>query len=205
MRIEMPEISHCFQHPYSSRKKRLVSGGVRAGGHHVAGLLALVADTVLLARAVAGQVADLAAVVALLALGAVAREMTVATARVAGLSTAAGTERSAGTSISTVRLALAGDVANLSALVALSGARAITETDLRGAGVVAIAGDMAGLATLVAGLLLGGLGAFTAHVSVQSTVVAGRSSTLGAFTGLRRKRSWLASSEPRDNASCSLT
>lgn len=65
---------------------------LRAGGHHVTGLLApakllecgrsvsggnsLVADTVLLARAFARQVTDLAAVVALLSLGTVARQVT---------------------------------------------------------------------------------------------------------------------------------
>jgi len=63
----------------------------RAGSHHVAGLLALVADAVLFTWAFTGQVANLTAVVALLTLSAVTRQVTVATARVASLLTTTGT------------------------------------------------------------------------------------------------------------------
>jgi hypothetical protein len=163
-----------------------LSVALRAGSHHVAGLLALVADTVLLTGAVTRQVADLAAVVALLSLGAVTGEMAVTTARVASLLTSTGSVSSLRTAeAATVGGALAGDVANLAALVALSSRSALESTLLgSSAGVGALAREMTGEATSVASLLLHGTSALAAHVSILSTVVANRGSTLGAFTSL---------------------
>jgi hypothetical protein len=171
--------------------------------------ISLVTDTVLLTGAVTRQVADLAAVVALLSLGAVTGEMawriyqqtelhiedisgyrTVTTAGVASLSTITGTVtlRSA-VATTTVRGALAGDVANLAALVALSSSRASRESTLLGssAGVGALAREMTypcvseividrigsqyhtGETASVAGLLLHGTSALAAHVSILCT------------------------------------
>lgn len=49
---------------------------------------------------------------------------------------------------------------------------------------LAISGDMSGLAALVARLILGSLGAFAAHVTLNTTVVALGRSTGWAITGL---------------------
>jgi len=93
----------------------------------VAGLLALVADTLLggLLRTVAGEMANFTAVVALLALGAVARHMAETAARVASLAAATTTiavtacVATAVTACVTTALgAVAGNVAILATLVA---------------------------------------------------------------------------------------
>lgn len=118
----------------------------------------LVADTVLFVGAVAGQMADQTAVVALLALGAVAGKMAVATAGVAGL--AASAVSVAGSTAG--GRALAGDVANLAALVALSSTLSAVSASLLATGLGAVARKMAWLTAAVAGLLLLGTSAFTA-------------------------------------------
>lgn len=161
----------------------------------MAWLLAFVADAVLLAGALARQVADLSAVIALLSLGAVARQVSVAAARVAGLLAAATTTEAAWGwgSVATAAAiggALTGDVANLAALVALgtttlSAAVSVSAgSSSLDAGVGAVTREVTRLVALVAGLLLLRTGAFTAHVSVLSAVVAHRSSALGAVTSL---------------------
>lgn len=175
----------------------------------MAWLLALVANAVLLAWAVAGQVTDLTTVVALLSLGAVTRHVAVPTAGVAGLATTTGTASVAttGAAVSptltvTSLGAVAGNVTDLTTLVtfgATAAAAAATTLTRRSArstattrvGVVstsclvgAISADVASLSTAVAGLLLGWSGAFTAQVSIETAVVAHRVSTLRTFPGL---------------------
>jgi hypothetical protein len=139
--------------------------------------------------AVSAQVAGLAAVVTLLSLGAVARHMADTTARVAGLLalstvTTAVTTTVAGVLVATSLWAVAGDVADLGALVALLG-RSTVGTSTSGAlggWVGAVTADVSWLAacsmlgdgcrlmseslTLVAGLVLWSLWALTAHVSL---------------------------------------
>ncbi|CAD0044582.1 unnamed protein product, partial [Aureobasidium pullulans] len=113
-----------------SRQEQTSKPLVGASGLDVAGLLALVADTVVadLGRAVARKVTDLTAwwlsgrqtVVALLALGAVARHVAETTARVAGL--AAGSAVALALVATLLLLeaaalgAVAGNVADLAAL-----------------------------------------------------------------------------------------
>jgi len=157
----------------------------------MSGLLALIADAVLLRRAVTAQVADLSAVVAFLPLGAVTGKMAVSTARVAGLSlttTAAESTAigllSAEAGLATSLAAVAGNVANLSALVALGAGSAVRGVSALGRSLVALTGEMAGLAAPVAGLLLGGRLALTAQVTVLSAVVADGVSALRALAGL---------------------
>lgn len=164
-----------------SRATILVAGALRLD---VSRLLALVADLLTtsgLLGAVAGVVARLATVVALHAVDTLARHMAVATARVAGLASAT-TE--ATTIVVTVGGlgAVAGNVANLTTLVALGSLAAAAAHG-------AVTGDVAGLAALVAGLvILHGLGAVTAHVALATAVVA-LSRTLGrAVTGLVASR-----------------
>jgi len=162
-------------------------------GDDVAGLLALVADAVLLAGAVTAQVANLAAVVALLALGAVARHVAIAAAREASLGTTTGSTES--TLLSTVAgsSAVAGNVTDLAALVALSAAGGTTTGAVRGSAVVlllrgrlacAVARDVTSLAAPVARLLLCRLGAVTAQMSILATVVADGVAALGALARL---------------------
>jgi len=151
-------------------------------------LLALVADTVLLRRALAGEMADLAAVVALLSLSAVAGKMSVSAARVAGLgallavSTGTGTVSTRGTT----SRALTGDVSDLAALVALSTTTGGTETALAAhlGSLSAVAGKMTRLSAAVARLLLLGAGALAGHVTILATVVADGGTALRAFPSL---------------------
>jgi hypothetical protein len=181
---------------------------LRAGGHHVTGLLALVADTVLLARAFARQVTDLAAVVALLSLGTVARQVTVAAARITGLLTTTSETATLGLATeatsTSVGGALTSDVANLSALVALgttcAGSVTSITTSLDGVGVVAVTRKVTRLVATVAGLFLLGTGTLATHVAVLTTVVAHGSSTLGAFTSLMSR---LAAVVASTTSSCS--
>jgi len=127
-----------------SRQEQTSKPLVGASGLDVAGLLALVADTVVadLSRAVAGKMTDLTAVVALLALGAVARHMAETAAGVAGL-----------TAGSAVALALA--------LVTTLLLEATLLTTLR-----AVAGNVADLATLVAFLTAAHTGTTTGSTTL---------------------------------------
>lgn len=84
---------------------------VGALGLDVAGLLALVASSLGrgLRGAVAGEMSDFATIVALLSLSAVTRHVSIATARVAGLSTAA-TSTSESTTVSALAAAVSSTV-----------------------------------------------------------------------------------------------
>jgi len=179
----------------SPRNLRRLSGlALGAGGHHMTRLLALVADAILLTGTVTRQVTNLTTIITLLPLGAVAGQVTVTTARVASL---LATTRSAAAAAAAVRAtttttteatavggALTSNVTNLTALIAFSTTTALVTTTLGSRGVIALAGEMASLATTVAGLLLLRTSAFTTHMSVLSAVVANRSSTLGAIASL---------------------
>lgn len=121
----------------------------------MAGLLALVANAVLLALAVAGKMPDLATVVALLALCTVTRHVAESTARIAGL--LAVTAISAASAIGG---AVAGDVADLSALIAFSpgttaAATAATRVGVSGGLIGTFTAYVTGLSASVAGFLLG--------------------------------------------------
>ena len=94
---------------------------------------------------------------------------TVTAARVASLLALTEATTVAG---STTSGALAGDVTDLAALVALSTTSAVGTRGGASVGVVALAREMAGLAASVAGLLLLGSGALAAHVAVLTAVVA---------------------------------
>lgn len=168
---------------------------VRASGLNVTGLLALVAHalTLGLSGAVARDVTDFAAVVALLTLSAVTGHVAEATAGVAGLLTTTGTTRTTETTtvsasavttavVTTLR-AVACDVADLSALVALLGT---TTAVVAVATLGAFARKVSGLAATVARLLLGRFLAFTAQVTLAIAVIAGRVSLLRAVLGLVR-------------------
>lgn len=170
----------------------------------VSWLLALIASALAggLRWAVTAQVANLSAVVALLALRAVARHVAVTSAGVAGLSTLVSAV-STSTSTTTVALvetssglvstslwAVTGDVADLRALVAL------LASTLRVSGwstssslsswVGAVTGNVTWLTALVAGLVLWSLWALTAHMTLATAVVALSWATGWAITGLVR-------------------
>lgn len=122
-------------------------------GLDVSGLSALVAGALGrgLRWAVTAQVAGLAAVVALLSLGAVARHVANATAGVAGLLASTVTATVAGSTVAglvTASLwAVAGDVADLGALVALLGRSTIAASSTAlGGWVDAVTADVSGLA-----------------------------------------------------------
>lgn len=157
----------------------LVAGALRLD---VSRLLALVADLLTtsgLLGAVTRVVARLAAVVALHAVDTLARHVAETTARVAGL---AGTTLLLETTTVVVTVgrlvAVAGNVADLTTLVALGG---LAATAAHGA----VTGDVAGLAALVAGLVvLHGLSAVTAHVALAATVVALGRTLSGAVASL---------------------
>lgn len=164
---------------------------VRAGSLDVTGLLALVADALTpgLGRAVTREMANLAAVVALLAVSAVTSHVAESTARVASLRAATTEAAAAAAAVATVVLAaVARNVSDLTALVAflaatlatLGAAVAVTT------GLGAITRDVARLAAAVAGLLLGGQGALAANVALATAVVASRGTLLGAVTSLVR-------------------
>lgn len=123
----------------------------------------LVADTVLLAWAVTAEMADLAAVVALLSLGAVAGHVSVATARVASLSALAEVSTLESTLLESTLVAVTSDVSDLAALVALGSVATLLETTLTLLSwLLALAREMAWLVALVASLLLRSSCAFTA-------------------------------------------
>lgn len=155
---------------------------------NVASLLALVADLLTtsgLLGAVTRVVARLAAVVALHAVNTFARHVAVATAGVAGLAstTAEAALTAAAIGVAEAGLgAVAGDVADFAALVALGRASHATTG---GATHGAVARNVAGLTALVAGLiLLHGLATVTAHVALVAAVVALGRTLGGAIAGL---------------------
>lgn len=167
----------------------------------MAGLMALVAS--LLTRvgflgAVAGEVAVLATVVALGAVDTVTRHVANTTARVAGfLAPAAITAAITTTTTTTIAAitttaaivaafgAVAGDVADLTALVAFlaAGAAAIITATTTGLG--AVTRDVARLSASVAGLrVLMTFRAVTAHMAFVTAVVTFSRATGRAVTGL---------------------
>jgi hypothetical protein len=171
--------------------------------------------TLLRLWAVPTDVTDTGAVVALAALHAVARQVTDATTGVTRfLRRAAVVERTVATSAAattTRRLgALASDVTDLAATVALRAGGSSTaggvivavtaraERAMAKAGVIgifgAVAGDMALLATLVAGLGLGLERAITRDVTISTAVVAGGGALLGAVCRLVAKASTVKTS-----------
>lgn len=173
---------------------------VRALGLNVTWLLALVASALArsLRRAVTAQVSNLSTVIAFLALGAVSGHVSIATARVTSLSALTTTEASATAAVSTTLIvattvatglrAVAGNVSDLGALVALLRSTARRESTTTSSalrcGVAAVTGDVTWLAALVASLVLGTLWAFAAHVSLATAVVALGRATAWAVTGL---------------------
>ena len=163
----------------------------------VSWLAALVAGALSggLGWAVAGEMADLTAVVALLSVGAVAGHVSETTAGVAVLWALllSVTEllllstlllAVTGVLVSTLGSglwAVTGDVSDLGALVALLGGSTEGASTWSGTllgSVLAVAGDVTWLAALVAGLVLWSLWALTGHVSLTAAVVA-----LGWSTG----------------------
>lgn len=159
---------------------------VRALSLNVAALLALVADLLAtsgLLRTVPRIVARLATVVALHAVDALARHVAITTAGVAGLASTATVAAVAAVGVATESGlgAAAGNVALLAALVALSAGLASSSSASLGA----VTRDVAGLAALVAGLVvLHGLSAVTAEMTLAAAVVALGRSLGGAVTGL---------------------
>lgn len=152
----------------------------------MASLLALVADSLALGlgRAVAGNVADLATVVALLALGAITGHVAETAARIASL-LATTISATISASVATTLGTAASNVSNLTAFVAFltagSSSIAIGRTSLR-----AFTRDVASDAAPVARLLLGSYGAFSANMALSAAVVTGRSTLLGAVASLVR-------------------
>lgn len=140
-------------------------------------LLALVADLLAPGRfltAVTRVVARLAAVVALHAVDALSGHVTITTARVASLSSTTSTNTIPAAKRTAVRTAslgaVAGNVADFAALVALSG---LGTASASGTAKRAFARNVTRLATLVARLVfLHGLRAVSAHVTLDSAVVA---------------------------------
>lgn len=166
---------------------------VGASALDVAGLLAAVADTLRggLLGAVTGQVTDLTAVVALLALRAVTAHVTETTARVASgltgttISTAlatvsATTAEVAATVGATTLGAVAGNVTLLAALVALL--TASTTAGGSATSLSALTADVTGTTAAVASLLGLRRSALTADVTLLAAVVAGWG-TLGGALG----------------------
>lgn len=173
----------------------------------MAGLLAVVAHSALGLAALLGNVSHGAAVVALLANGAVLGQVTLAAARVARL----GSAKLGGSAAGSSRHVSAGSgkVAGLATLVAhAGGASRSTKLTANGSlassdggasggggttvldnGVVlgALLEDVAGLVALEAGLLLGLLSAVTGHVTVVATVVAHGVAHTGASSHLVTK------------------
>jgi len=176
-----------------SRQEQTSKPLVGASGLDVAGLLALVADTVVadLSRAVAGKMTDLTAVVALLALGAVARHVAETAARVASLTAGSAVALALAlvatllleaTLLTTLR-AVAGNVADLATLVAfLTAAHTGTTTGSTTLG--ALARNVTGLTAAVARLLLLRVGALAREMSLATAVVASGVALGGAVAGL---------------------
>ena len=172
---------------------------VGASALDVAGLLAAVADTLRggLLGAVTGQVTDLTAVVALLALGAVTAHVTETTARVAsGLASAAAVSttlttvaataaKAAGATVGAATLgAVAGNVTLLTALVALLAASTTAGGSATGLG--ALTADVAGTTAAVASLLGLRRSALAADVTLLAAVVAGWGALGGALSSTVR-------------------
>lgn len=191
------------QQPSLQTGKHLSIVVLGAHSHNMTGLLALVANTILLGGTVTAQVADLTTVVALLALGAVTRHVSVTTTGVAGLSAAAlssvgrsatvaalatiGSTATTTTTTTTVG-AVASNVSDLTAFVALSSsggaAEGTTTTTLLGTRIVTLAGQMANFTAFIARLLLRSLLAFTAQMAILTAVVANGVAALRALASL---------------------
>lgn len=192
------------QQPSLQTGKRLSIVVLGAHSHNMTGLLALVANTILLGGTVTAQVADLTTVVALLALGAVTRHVSVTTTGVAGLSAAAlssvgrsatvaalatiGSTATTTTTTTTVG-AVASNVSDLTAFVALSSSGGAAEgttttTTLLGTRIVTLAGQMANFTAFIARLLLRSLLAFTAQMAILTAVVANGVAALRALASL---------------------
>jgi hypothetical protein len=156
-------------------------------------------------------------VVALLALGAVTAHVTETTARVAGglastsiatgtsgatvASTTAAVAAASSTAVATALGAVAGNVTDLAALVALLAAAAATATHLGTTVLGALARDVAGTTAAVAGLLSLGRGAFTANVTLLAAVVAGRGALGGALgSAVRGVSAWTWSARVQSDA-----
>ncbi|KAI1090001.1 hypothetical protein F5B19DRAFT_465102 [Rostrohypoxylon terebratum] len=166
---------------------------VRALGLNVSRLLALVTDLFARGRslrAIPRKVTILATVVALAAVHALARHVAVTTARVAGFTAALAalttiarvTKASVGVSAVGVRT-VAGDVADLATLVAFLRATGLAAE--RTAALRAVAANVAGLTTSIAGLgILRPIRAFAANMAFAATVVALRRSTVRAVPEL---------------------
>lgn len=172
-------------------------GLVGAGSLDVTWLLALVADALLcLAGAIPAEMSDLATVVALLTLSAVARHVTVTAAAVAGSSsTAAGAAKAssiaATVAAGTTLRAVTSNVTNFATLVAFAATTAtVAGTASKSARsttcslVRAVTRDMACLATSVAGLFFRRLRAFSAHMACTAAVEASWGASLRAIARL---------------------
>jgi hypothetical protein len=155
-------------------------------------------------------------VVALLALGAVTAHVTETTARVAGglastsvatgtsgttvASTTAAVATASSTAVATALGAVAGNVTDLAALVALLAAAA-TATHLGTAVLGALARDVAGTTAAVAGLLSLGRSAFTADMTLLAAVVAGWGTLGGALgSAVRGVSAWTWSARVQSDA-----
>jgi hypothetical protein len=160
----------------------------------MARLFTFVTNTILLTWAITRKMTNLTTVIAFLTLGTITGQMSVATTGVASLGASAGA-RGVATwllLLHSASSALAGDVSYLTTLITLGTVTASREgsggieSALGGriGGFVALAREMTSLATSIAGFLFCGLGAVPAHMTIQTTVVANRSTTLRAFTGL---------------------
>ncbi|KAE8385161.1 hypothetical protein BDV23DRAFT_165435 [Aspergillus alliaceus] len=122
---------------------------------------------------------DLSTVVALLTMGAVTSHVTEATAGVAGLLTAT-KSTSVAAALRTVPCNVADPAALITFLATSSTAVAIAGGCLR-----AFTGNMTNTAATVAGLLLRSYCAFTANMSLTTTVVASWGALLWTITGLK--------------------
>jgi len=182
---------------------------VWAGGLDVSWLLALVADALRAGfrRTVTAQMTNLSTVVAFLPLSAVAGHVTVATARIAGL-TALSTATTVSAAVPCVAVpagsssipssttigAVTSNVSDLATLVALLASTAriaatLTETSSWGTTstwIWAVTRNMTGLATAVTGLFLLRLGTFAAHMAFPTAIIARRGATLGTVASLMR-------------------
>ncbi|KAE8348054.1 hypothetical protein BDV28DRAFT_144440 [Aspergillus coremiiformis] len=146
----------------------------------MAGLLAVVANpfTFGFSRAVPGNMSDLSTVVTLLTVGAVPSHVTEATTGIAGL--LAATEP---TSIAATLRTISCNVADPAALITFLATGSTTIGITRGC-LRTFAGDMANTTATVTGLFLRSYCAFTANMSLCTTVVASRGALLGTITGL---------------------
>ena len=154
----------------------------RAVTRDVPFLTALVASTFLGLGAIPADVTDAIAVVALGALNTVARHVAYASTSVASPCRVSSTSKRA---VALGRTATLGAVAcHMAALSTAVASASRSRGGLLRAGAGAVAGDVTGLVTLVAGLGLGLASAVTGDMAFFTAVVAGRSSGFGAVCRL---------------------